>query len=573
MGYIKNIIFLILFSFIFQSLTGQENSLRAPVNFQMRLAGNFGELRSDHFHAGIDIKTYGMRGKKIYAIADGYISRIKISAEGYGKAIYVHHPKEGITSVFGHLKKLNKELNEYVLKNQYKNKQYEIQLFPDSNQFPVKKGDIIAYSGNSGRSSGPHIHFEIRNINNQHPVNPLHYNFNIKDNIPPKIFNLAVYSHSTKQTSHRKNIYETEAVSGDSYQLLNRDTLYLNGAHSFGIRTFDFLNETKNWCGIYDLKLLVDSTIVYHHKLDEFSFSETRYINSFIDFEEKIKNNLSIQKTHLQPNNKLSIYNYVKGKGIVSFDDTKTHELQYIVEDTYGNKADLSFFVKNAQDKIQNKTTYNDSLNYDKLMPFNTSNSFYTEDIKLEFPENAFYDTLYFNYNKKKTSNRLFYSDIHQIHNIYTPVHRSFSLSISTKEVKNHLTNKAFIAKIEEEGEYDYKGGEYLNGSITTETREFGEYVVMVDTIAPKVKLISSLDNIENKSSIKFRVTDNLSDIKTYNGYIDGEWVLFEYDPKNDILIHKFENHQLKSGAAHELELYVGDHKGNISTFYRRFEK
>src|SRR6056297_3249670 len=128
MGYIKNSIFLILFSLFFQSLTGQENSLRAPVNFQMRLAGTFGELRSDHFHAGIDIKTYGMRGKKIYAIADGYISRIKVSAEGYGKAIYVHHPKEGITSVFGHLKRFNKELNEYVLKNQYKNKKYEIQL-------------------------------------------------------------------------------------------------------------------------------------------------------------------------------------------------------------------------------------------------------------------------------------------------------------------------------------------------------------------------------------------------------------------------------------------------------------
>jgi len=570
MSYIKNSFFLILFSVVFQSAIGQENSLRAPVNFQMRLAGNFGELRSDHFHAGIDIKTYGMRGKKIYAIADGYISRIKVSAEGYGKAIYVHHPKAGITSVFGHLKKFNKTVNEYVLKNQYKNKKFEIQLFPDSNQFPVKKGDIIGFSGNSGRSTGPHIHFEIRNINNQHPLNPLHYNFNIKDNIPPKIFNLAVYSHSTKQ---RKDIYEVEAVSGDSYRLLNQDTLYLNGPHSFGIRTFDFLNGAKNWCGIYDLKLLVDSTIVYHHKLDEFSFSETRYINSFIDYEEKIKNNLSIQKTHLQPNNKLSIYNYVKGKGIVSFDDTTTHEIQYIVEDTYGNKADLSFIVKNGSAKNQNITVDNDSVEYDKRMPFHTSNNYNTEDIKLQFPANAFYDTLYFNYNKKKTSNQLFYSDIHQIHNKYTPVHKSFSLTINTKEMDKQLINKAFIAKIEEEDEYQYKDGEYLNGKITTDTREFGEYVVMVDTIAPKIELISSLDNIKNKKSIEFRVTDNLSGVKSYNGYIDGEWVLFEYDPKNDLLIHKLENHQLKHGAEHELELYVGDHRGNISTFYRRFEK
>ncbi len=573
MGYIKNSFFLILFSLLFQSAIGQENSLRAPVNFKMRLAGNFGELRSDHFHAGIDIKTYGMRGKKIYAIADGYISRIKVSAEGYGKAIYVHHPKEGITSVFGHLREFSGEVNEYVLKNQYEKKKYEIQLFPDSNQFPVKKGDIIGFSGNSGRSTGPHIHFEIRNINNQHPLNPLHYNFNIKDNIPPKIFNLAVYDHSKKHPVQHKKIYEVEAVSGDSYQLLNQDTLYLNGPHSFGIRTFDFLNGTKNWCGIYDLKLLVDSTMIYHHKLDEFSFSETRYINSFIDYEEKIRNNLSIQKAYLQPNNKLSIYNYVKGKGIVSFDDTTIHKLQYIVEDTYGNKADLSFIVKNDPSKNQNLTVDNDSVEYDKRMPFHTSNNYNTEDIKLQFPANAFYDTLYFNYNKKKTSNRLFYSDIHQIHNKYTPVHKSFSLTINTKEMHNQLINKAFIAKIEEDDEYQYKGGEYLNGTITTDTREFGEYVVMVDTIPPKIELISSLDNIKNKKSIEFRVTDNLSGIKTYNGYIDGEWVLFEYDPKNDLLIHKFKNHKLKPDSEHEIELYVGDQKNNISTYYTRFER
>ncbi|MGM0497776.1 MAG: M23 family metallopeptidase [Bacteroidota bacterium] len=573
MGYIKNIIFLILFSSCFQPLIGQEDSLRAPVNFQMKLAGNFGELRSGHFHAGIDIKTYGMKGKKIHAIADGYISRIKVSEGGYGKALYVHHPKEGITSVFGHLEQFSEEVDEYVLKNQYEKKQYEIQLFPDSNQFPVKKGNVIAFSGNSGRSQGPHIHFEIRNINNQHPLNPLQYNFNIKDNIPPKIFDLAVYSHSAKQPKQQKDIYEVEAVSGDSYRLLNRDTLYLNGPHSFGIRTFDFLNGAKNWCGIYDLKLLVDSTLIYHHKLDEFAFSETRYINSFIDFEEKIKNDLSIQKTHLQPNNKLDIYNYVKGKGIFSFDDRKTHELQYIVKDAYGNKADLSFFVKNDTSRVQKNTSDSDSVSYKKTMPFNKTNNFSTEYINLQFPANSFYDTLYFNYNKKKTSNQLFFSDIHQIHNKYTPVHKPFSLTIKTKKINNHLTNKAFIAKIEEEGEYEYKGGEYLNGSVITNIREFGEYVVMVDTIAPKIELISSPDNIKNQKSIKLRVTDNLSEIKTYNGYIDGEWVLFEYDPKNDLLIHKFETHQLKSDSEHELELYVGDNKNNISTFYTKFEK
>ncbi len=570
MSYNKNIIFLILFSTILPvSLFGQKNNFRAPVNFRMNLSGNFGELRSDHFHAGIDIKTYGVQGKKIFAIADGYVSRIKVSAEGYGKAIYIHHPEEGVTSVFAHLKKFNDEINQYVVNQQYKQKKHKIQLFPEANQFPVKKGELIGFSGNSGRSGGPHIHFEIRELNNQHPLNPLLLNFDIKDIIAPKIFTLAVYSHSSNKL---KQIYDTEVASGNEYQILNKDTLFLDGSYSFGIRTFDFLDGADNWCGIYDLKLLVDSNMIYHHRMDEFAFSETRYINSFIDFGEKVKNNLSIQKTHLQPNNHLSIYNYVKGKGIVSFDNSKTHNLQYIVKDVHGNRSVLNFTVKNDTARAKNLSS-TDTINYDKVMPFNQSNKFSGDDIKIEFPANAFYDTLYFNYHQQITSNEIFFSDIHQVHNKYTPVHKSYSLTIRPKNLSSHLTDKAFIAKIEEEEEYQYKGGAYLNGSITTNIREFGKYVVMTDTIGPKIELIGSADNLKTKKFIKVKVTDNLSGIKTYNGYIDGEWVLFEYDPKNNLLVHKFDTHPVEANKEHELELYVGDQKNNISTFYIRFEK
>jgi len=573
MSYNKNIIFLILFSTILPvSIFGQKDNFRAPVNFQMTLSGNFGELRPDHFHAGIDIKTYGVRGKKIFAIADGYVSRIKVSAEGYGKALYVHHPKEGVTSVFGHLKRFNNEINQYVVSQQYEHKKHEIQLFPKANKFPVKKGDLIAFSGNSGRSGGPHIHFEIRELNNQHPLNPLLFNFDVKDNINPKIFNLAVYSHSANRLKRQKHIYDTEVVSDSEYQLLNKDTLYLDGSYSFGIRAFDFLNGADNWCGIYDLKLLVDSNMVYHHRMDKFAFSETRYINSFIDFREKIKNNLSIQKTHLQPNNQLSIYNYVKGKGIVSFNNGETHNLQYIVEDVYGNRSVLNFTVKNDTSRSQNNFS-KETVNWDKIMPYNKPNKFTGEDIKLEFRANTFYDTLNFTHHQQTTSNEIFFSDIHQVHNKYTPVHKSYSLTIKSKKLSSHLADKAFIAKIEEEEEYQYKGGEYLNGSITTSTRELGKYVVMVDTIAPEIELIGSEDNLKTQQLIKLKVTDNLSGIKTYNGYIDGEWVLFEYDPKNNLLVHNFDTHSLEANQEHELELYVGDHKNNISTFYIRFKR
>ncbi len=293
--------------FIYSQLKNDSAIFQSPVDFPIYLAGNFGEIRAEHFHAGIDIKTQGVEGKKIYSIDDGYISRIKITANGYGKTIYIEHPN-GYTSVYGHLRDFAPEINKRVKDIQYQNKKFEVDYFPPKDEFQFKKGEIIAYSGNTGQSSGPHLHFEIRDSRNQDPLNPLLFNFPIKDDIAPVFNSLFIYP-ATKY-SLINGLYQPAFYSlikeNESYKI--NDTINLSGRFYFGYEINDFLNDSKNRCGIYTLSVLINNQEAYHHKIDRISFSEMGYVRSHIDYSERIRSKKTIQRTYIAPNNKLSIY-------------------------------------------------------------------------------------------------------------------------------------------------------------------------------------------------------------------------------------------------------------------------
>ncbi|MFP4621869.1 MAG: M23 family metallopeptidase [Bacteroidales bacterium] len=539
-----------------------------PLEIPLKLSGNFGELRPNHFHAGIDIKTNGSSGQKILAIADGYVSRIRVSANGYGKAIYIHHPEKGVTSVYGHLKSFTKPIDDYIKERQYQNRSFEIQLFPDKQQFQVQKGELIGYSGNSGRSHGPHLHFEIRKIENQHPINPLQYEFDITDNIAPKIFNLAVYprnEHSTINGENKKLILDAVPTQKDHYRVLGENKLKVHGSVGFGIRTFDFLNKTPNWCGIHKLELYIDSTLIYKHTMDEFSFSETRYINSLIDYEAKIRSKTTLQKSFVQSHNNLSIYDFLRNDGFYKFTSNSTHQVHYEVTDVHGNTSVLIFKVQGTSEP-ENKLQKPDSgKTFTKVMPYNRENHFEKEDIRVNFPKNAFYDTLYFEYDKKKVDGENFHSDLHQIHNKYTPVHRKYTLSIKPRNLPASLKEKAFIARIEDD-EYSYAGSETVNGFVSAEVNKLGKYVVRVDNEKPTIT-----PYIMNQKKLSFKIKDELSYIKQYNGYIDGEWALFEYDPKNNLLTYEIDKSRLSKGKTHKLELYISDALDNVATYHDTF--
>jgi len=276
-----------------------------PVDIPIYLSGNFAELRTGHFHAGIDIKTQGQEGFKIYAVQDGYISRIKVSSGGYGKAIYINHP-DGYTSVYAHLKEYNIQLDKYVRAKQYENKSYNINIFPEKGELTVNQGDIIGLSGNSGSSAGPHLHFEIRDTKSSRPINGLFLGYDIKDNIPPRMDYLYVYPQNEQSTINGKNSNHYYSLKKDNgnFVLRQGDTLNADGNIGFGLKVNDFLNGSANRCGIYQLKAYTNNTLFFHEKFDGVSFAETRYINSLMDYKVNKERKRKLHKLFIEPNNK-----------------------------------------------------------------------------------------------------------------------------------------------------------------------------------------------------------------------------------------------------------------------------
>ncbi len=578
----KSLILKIFFLFIIISNSiialGQKkfptNYFRSPVNFHIFLSGTFGEIRKNHLHSGIDIKTQGRTGKKIYAAADGYISRIKISSRGFGKALYITHPN-AFVSVYAHLEKFNKKINDYIIKEQYKRKSYSIDINVNPELFKVKKGEFIAFSGISGSSSGPHLHFEIRDEKTQLPINPLLFGLKVKDYIRPKIKLLKVYPvdpYSLVNGLHKAVEYNI-AGWGPKYRLKSNDTINLSGNIAFGIQTYDVMNNVNNHDGVYFVELYVDTTIYYSYIMNTFSFDEKRYVNALIDYHEFIKDGKKIQQTYIAPNNKLSIYRNVKNNGIVNFNDDTLHKIFFIVKDVKGNTSKLTFMVRSCPVLKSDTVKTNLSIDLKNIFSYKKDNIFKTKDIRFYVPANALYDTLIFKYKVMDTIIKQSCSKVYQIHNEYTPLQKYCILSIKPDSIPERLRNKALIAKIDRQREFVSKGGEWDNGFVKTRIREFGNYFVMVDTVAPVIEPVNIYENkkLKKQKTIKIKIKDELSGIKSYKGTINGRWILMEYDAKNDLLTYYFDN-RTKAGK-NIFRLEVKDKKENIANYKADFVK
>ncbi|MBU8891933.1 MAG: M23 family metallopeptidase [Bacteroidales bacterium] len=564
---------LLFYSLLFTSLTYSQIKYEniyfsSPIDFPIYLSGNFGEIRLAHFHAGIDIKTQGVIGKRIYAVEEGYISRIKVSVNSYGKTIYVNHPN-GYTTVYGHLSKFNSKIDKLVKDIQYQNNEFEVNYFPDKNDLPVKKGEIIGFSGNTGSSEGPHLHFEVRETIDQIPINPLLFNFDIKDNIAPVLYSLVIYplNENSKINNSKKIAHLKLEKKNGYYSLVDTNHIYLSGKIGFGIEMYDYLNNSKNRCGIYTLSVFVDSLLIYNHSIDKFSFYETGYVKSHIDYAEKTKSKKTIQKTFIAPNNNLSIYKSIQDRGIYVFSNDTTYDIKLVATDVSGNKSELIF---NATGQLNDGTIPVVNVPLDgEFMNWDTENIFEDDEIRIIIPERSLFDTLYFKYSKSKPMRKA-YSNIHHVHNKYTPLNKSYSLSIKTIDLRDELTDKVFIAELVEDDEINPIGGEVINGHIVCEAKTFGDFIVLADTISPEIKPLTDFNNLSDKK-IKFLITDDLSGIKSFNGYIDNNWALFEYDQKNDLLFYILDSDRIEQKIEHELELFVIDNNDNILTFYKTF--
>lgn len=525
------------------------------------LAGSFGELRANHFHSGIDFRTNQREGYPVYAVADGYISRLRVQNSGFGQALYINHPN-GFTTVYGHLQRFAPKVASIVKNLQYEKKSFELDEFPNEDLIPVRKGEVIAWSGNRGSSGGPHLHFEIRDTKTEETINPLFFGIEIADNIPPVIYNIYAYKLNGKvfdEFTPKQAIAITGA--NGTYKAA---PISLTGEVGFGIVTTDRHNGLSGTNGVYSIQLELDGKMVYTSALERFAFEDSKGINAHIDYPTYLNTKRSIQKSFVEPGNPIKIYSNLVNNGRINFNDGEIHQLRYLVTDAKGNTSTLSFSVHAGTTPLVVPVAASGTI-----YPYNKLNEYNTDEVKITFPLGTLYSDLNFSYKKLPKPVGNAWSPIHQIHNRYTPLHKGFDLWVKADLLPEHLRNKALIAN----SNGSSQGGAYDNGYVKASPKTFGSYYIVVDTLPPRIVPvnISEGKSMAGLSKIFFKISDNLSGIKSFNGYIDGKWVLMEFDTKTATLWHSFD--ERTSAGKHTLELVVVDAKENTARYVASFIK
>jgi len=562
---------LYLCSTLFQSSLGQLKKgfdyslpLKLPVSF----SGGFGELRRNHFHTGLDFRTAGQTGIPVYAPMAGTVARISISPTGYGHALYLVH-KDGHTSVYGHLSRFQPKIQAWVVAEQYRQKQFAVDLEVPPGMFSFGKGELVAWSGDTGSSGGPHLHFEIRDTQSEKPQNPLFFLPGIHDKSAPKISALYLYPLSgNSHVNKSRNKLRVETISSTKTTFTkNKQPIEVFGDIGIGIQADDDFNGTGLKCGIYSAELFVDQQPQFSFQMDHLAFDQGRYVNSHIDYEELIRSKRWIHRLFLQPGNKMEIYKSNAGRGILKLTDGKLHVVKIVVSDAFGNSNILSFQVNSKKEAlVETKERYTQIFHFDR------TNQFGNDGVKLTIPEDALYDELPFKY-ISEPGKPPFYSLIHHIHDQYTPLHKSYQLSLKTKFIPVRYQSKALVVLIDPAGRISPVGGAYENGWVSATPKAFGNFGVVLDTIPPLIKSVSIKEKkiLTDHSKIEFKITDNLSGIGSYEGELDGSWVLFEYDPKFSSIVYTIDKSRISTGKVHHLHLTVTDERKNSTVYDANF--
>ena len=520
------------------------------------LAGSFGEIRANHFHSGIDFRTNQREGYPVYAIADGYISRLRVQNSGFGQALYIIHPN-GYTSVYGHLQRFAPKIATIVKNLEYEKKSFEIDEFPNETLIPVRKGEVIAWSGNRGSSGGPHLHFEIRDTKTEETINPQFFGIDIPDNIPPVIYSLYAY-HLNGKVFNENTAKQAIPISGASGNYKAIAPINLAGEVGFGIVATDKHNGLSGTNGVYSIQLELDGKIIYISALERFAFEDSKGINAHIDYPTFLNTKRSIQKSFVEPGNPLKIYSNLVNRGHINFNDGQRHELRYTITDSKGNASILQFIVNAGNAPIASPVVAPGII-----YPYNKVNEFNSDEIKVLLPLGTLYSDLNFAYKKLPKPAGNSWSAAHQIHNRYTPLLTGFNLWIKADHVPEELRAKALIVNTNGSSQ----GGSFDDGYIKATPKNFGSFYIAIDTIAPRIVPvnISEGKNMAGLSKIFFKISDNLSGVKSFNGYLDGKWVLMEFDTKTATLWHSFD--ERTTPGKHTLELVVADLKDNTKRY------
>jgi len=544
--------------------TGDEKRIhldyRVPLNLPVSLSGSYGELRAAHFHAGIDLRVGGVSGEPLYAAESGFISRVSVSAAGYGNALYIDHP-DGKTTLYGHMHEFAPKIAKWVREQQYSKESFSINLYPDSALFPVKRGDVIGKAGNSGSSGGPHLHFEVRETQTQVPLNPIkEAGIKITDNIPPVIQKVNIYSISNMNSlPHREILYSlSESVQN---VLSVTDTFYV------AVLGVDKQNNTAARLAVAKYSYYLDGEKVFSFVPNNIPFDQGRYINSVVEFGEKQNNGHSMIKSWAEPGGGLKSNIKAKDDGLFILNDDQIHTLKIELSDEHGNIAERSFKIKRGV--AYKPGLLNDTLRVKSgvVMPWFLPNRYERDDIRVTIPPGSLYSTIFFEVDTA-TINGL---KVWRVHTASTPIHNTGRISLKVN-IPDNLSEKALIAMVDEKGRLSSIGGRYNAGWIDASMGSFGAFTVTLDTIKPRVvSPFKEGANLAGRASVRFTVSDDLSSIAEYKVTIDDKWILAAYDPKNSRVEVELKSDKIAKGKRHIIIVSVSDNRGNTNNFKSSF--
>ena len=528
----------------------------APIDINLILSGSFAELRTNHFHSGLDIKTQGKEGFQTYASAAGYVSRIKISRYGYGKALYIKHPN-GYTTVYAHLKKFSAAIEAYVKKRQYQKETFEIELFPKAGTLKVLDKQLIAYTGNTGGSGGPHLHFEIRDPQ-ERPINPLMFGFDVKDTTPPVIYGL--FGYPISENSH---------VGGDTKRveiriIKQKDGTYKSepiiayGEIGFGIISTDRQDLASNKNGVNNIQTSFNGQKSLEVNLNRFSFDETKHLNRYIDYEFLYNNKKRIQKLFIEKNNPLSVMNAFTNGGALKIENDTYSIYKVFVSDFKGNQSELNIPIRGVYQKLSDPINRNAKL---QNVSATKEIVLQKDNVSIQILKNTFYEDVDLLF---EVSN-----DTLKLHTALIPLQKSITINFDISKYKKEDKTRLFIGSVSRYGNKLYYSPTKKRGNtLSTRTKYLGSYSLGIDSENPEIKAINFKNKswISNNKYLKVKINDKVSGIKNYRATLNERWILMEYDTKTQLLTYDFED-QTITETENNFKIIVTDNVGNSSTF------
>lgn len=558
----KLLVFFLFYVFNLWSQTDKYPQYPNPVNIPISLSATFAELRNNAFHAGVDIRTQGVEGKEVFAVADGYVSRIGVSPYGYGKVIYITH-NDGFTSVYAHLSKFNQKLTDFVREKQYETESFAQNIILKENLFPIKKGDYLGLTGNSGSSGGPHLHYEIRYTKTQEPVNPMYFGLKIKDTKKPFIKGLAIYPFENSAVNNSDTAIYLTVVSRDNKFYLDNPVVKVNGNVAFGINVYDQADGAANKNGVYSIELYADDDLIFSIISDKYSYDETRYINSLIDYAHYVNEKERFVRTEIDEFNKLRIYE--KSDGIVTVNEDDTIKMKYVLKDYNNNKSVLNFtLVGTTLPKLKTEEILPRS--YYRIYD-GESTKIYLDAFEAEIPKLAFYRDVELKTARIDTITNIYSYYAYNLGSEEIPLHKKITVRIKPK--KDYLNDSTlYIALVNKKGEFIFLGNKISGDFLEAKTNTLGIYLIAKDSVNPIIKPINFKDNssIAENWSLRVEIEDKETGINKYSMYVNDEWVLADYDAKNKLLVYQIDSH-IKKGH-NDFKVIVTDMVGNETVYH-----